>query len=86
MNYDWFRRLWHQALDAAGLLPHPLWPTETINIHRMSRAYTIYVSLGGGHGARPFYTTARLGWNWDAALSARSATTEGSLWARMATI
>jgi len=28
MNYDEFRTLWHEALDAAGLLPHPLWPTR----------------------------------------------------------
>ena len=28
MNYDLFRTLWHEALDAAGLLPHPLWPMK----------------------------------------------------------
>jgi hypothetical protein len=79
MNYDEFRTLWHAALDAAGLLPYPLWPTETIDVHQMDRVYSLYVSLGGGYGAEPFYTTARLGWNWDAALSARFATREEDL-------
>jgi hypothetical protein len=79
MNYDLFRTLWHEALDAAGLLPHPLWPTETLDIHRMSRRYSLRVSLGDGRGAAPFYTTASLEWHWDAALSARGATTEEDL-------
>jgi hypothetical protein len=79
MNYHDFRMLWHEALDAAGLLPHPLWPAETLDLRQMSRAYSLYVSLGGGHGARPFYTTAELEWNWNATLSARSATTEEDL-------
>ena len=79
MNYDEFRTLWHAALDAAGLLPHPLWPTETIDVHQMDRVYSLYVSLGGGRGAEPFYITARLEWNWGAALSARFATREEDL-------
>ena len=78
-NYHDFRMLWHEALDAADLLPHPLWPSETLDLRQMSRAYNLYVSLGGGHGARPFYTTAELEWNWSATLSARSATTEEDL-------
>jgi hypothetical protein len=79
MDYDLFRTLWHEALDAAGLLPHPLWPTETLDVHRMSRAYSLLVSLGDGRGTEPFYTTANLEWQWDASHSARSATTEEDL-------
>ena len=37
MNYDLFRTLWHGALDAAGLLPRPPWPIETIRLRDMSR-------------------------------------------------
>jgi hypothetical protein len=79
MDYGWFRTLWHEALEAASLLPRPPRPSETIDLHRMSRGYTLFVSLGSGHEAEPFYTTAQLEWTWDAELSARSATTEEDL-------
>lgn len=79
MNYDEFRTLWHEALDTAGLLPSPLWPSEAVDLRWMSRTYSLYVSLDHGHRARPFHTTAHLGWRWDAALAARTATTEEDL-------
>jgi hypothetical protein len=54
MNYDLFCTLWHEALDAAGLLPQRLWPTEAFDVHRMDRAYSLRVSLGDGRGAEPY--------------------------------
>jgi hypothetical protein len=79
MNYEAFRTLWHEALNAAGLPPHPLWTTETIDVNEMSREYTLYVPMGGRRGAEPFNTTAKLEWHWDAALAARTATSEEDL-------
>jgi hypothetical protein len=44
MNYDQFRAAWHEALDAAGLLPFPPFPSETVELRWMSRGYNINVS------------------------------------------
>jgi hypothetical protein len=79
MNYDQFRTAWHEALDAARLLPFPPRPPETVDLHRTSRTYSIRVSLGGVQRAGPFHINAGLSWEWDAALAARSATTEEDL-------
>ena len=79
MNYDEFRKLWHETLEAANLFPFPPSPSETVDVRWLSRAYSIFVALGGGDRARPFHVTARLGWLWDAELAARSTTTEEDL-------
>ena len=78
MNYDQFRTLWHEALDAAGLMPSLPHPMEAISLDGMSRTYKTIVVLGEQE-IRPFYVTATLSWEWDAALTARSATTEEDL-------
>jgi hypothetical protein len=54
----------------------PPLPMETVDLGQMSRTYNIIVSLGNRLKTRPFYITARLSWEWNAALAARSATTE----------
>ena len=79
MNYDQFRTVWHEALDAADLLPFPPRPSEAVDLRWMSRTYSIYVSLRGVQRAGPFGINAGLSWNWSAALAARSATTEEDL-------
>ncbi len=79
MNYDMFRRLWHEALESARLA-NPLSRTiEAVELDGMSRTYEITVGLSGAQETSPFYVTATLHWRWDAALSARSATTEEDL-------
>jgi len=45
----------------------------------MSRGYSINVSLRSVQRAGPFRIIAGLSWKWDAALSARTATTEEDL-------
>ncbi len=47
MNYDQFRTLWHEALDAAGLVPSLRHPMEAISLDGMSRTYKTIVVLGG---------------------------------------
>ena len=79
MNYDQFRAIWHEALEVAGLLPFPPFPSETVELRWMSREYSINVSLRSVQRAGPFHIIARLSWKWDAALSARTATTEEDL-------
>ena len=79
MNYDQFRTIWHEALDAAGLMPFPPRPMEAVELDWLSRRYRISVSLRGVQRAGPFYINAGLSWKWDAALAARSATTEEDL-------
>jgi hypothetical protein len=79
MNYDQFRTLWHKALDAAGLMSFPPLPTEAIDLRWMNRTYRISVSLRSVQRAGPFHIAAGLSWKWDAALAARSATTEEDL-------
>ena len=79
MNYDQFRTIWHEALDEAGLLPFPPWPSEAVDLRWMSRTYSIHVSLRSVHRAGPFGINAGLSWKWSAALAARSATTEEDL-------
>ena len=32
MDYDQFRAAWHEALDAAGLLPFSPFPSETVEL------------------------------------------------------
>jgi hypothetical protein len=76
MNYDQFRTVWHEALGEAGLLPFAPWPSEAVDLRWMRRTYSIYVSLRGVQRAGPFGINAGLSWKWDAALAARSATTE----------
>jgi len=78
MNYDQFRTLFHGALDAAGLMPTLPQSLEAVSLDRMSRTYETIVELGAPQ-PRPFYVTATLGWEWDAVLAARSATTEEGL-------
>jgi hypothetical protein len=78
MNYDQFRTLFHEALDAAGLMPALPQSLEAVSLDRMSRTYETIVELGTQQ-PRPFYVTATLSWEWDAALAARSATTEEGL-------
>ena len=79
MNYDQFRAIWHEALEAAGLLPFPPFPSETVELRWMSREYSISVSLRRIPQAGPFHVTARLKWKWDAAQAARTSTTEEDL-------
>ena len=79
MDYDQFRAAWHEALDAAGLLPLPPFPSETVELRWMSRGYSINVSLRNVQRAGPFRIIAGLSWKWDAALAARAATTEEDL-------
>jgi hypothetical protein len=38
----------------------PAWPTETLSLGRMSRKYSILVSLGSVRRAGPFHVTVRL--------------------------
>jgi len=76
MNYDHFRTAWREALDTARLLPFVTWPTETIDLGWMSRTHSTIVRFPAEQHVRPFYVTARLNWQWDALLSARSVTRE----------
>jgi hypothetical protein len=77
MNYQEFRDLWHDALQAARLqIPQPIGPTERINLRDMSRSYEL-VLYGGLHlKCEPFHLFVVIQWDWDAILSARYATTE----------
>jgi len=85
MNYDQFRTLFQETLDAAGLLRFPPWPSETLDLCWLSRTYGISVSLRNIQRAGLFHITrmssirASLNWRWDAGLAARSATTEEDL-------
>jgi hypothetical protein len=78
VDYGQFRTLFREALDAAGLRPALPQSLEAVSLDRMSRTYETIVELGAPQ-PRPFYVTATLGWEWDAALAARSATTEEGL-------
>lgn len=69
MNYDQFRTLFHEALDAAGLMPALPQSLEAVSLDRMSRTYETIVALGAPQ-PRPFYVTATLSWEWDAVLAA----------------
>jgi len=60
MNYDQFRTLFHEALDAAGLMPALPQSLEAVSLDRMSRTYETIVELGAPQ-PRPFYVTATLG-------------------------
>lgn len=78
MNYDQFRTLFEEALRAARMMRPFSRREETISLGGMSRAYETRVALGT-QSPPPFYVTATLCWKWDAALSARFATTEEDL-------
>ena len=79
MNYDDFRTIWDETLSAARLLPFTAWPSETIEVHTMSRTYSILISWRDVGRTRPFYVTTTLSWEWDALQSARTATREEDL-------
>lgn len=77
MNYQEFRELWHDALQAARLqIPYPIGPTERINLRDMSRTYELVLYGGSQPKCEPFHIAATIEWDWDAVLSARYATTE----------
>ena len=77
MNYQEFRDLWHDALQAARLqIPYPIGPTERINLRDMSRSYELIIYGGLHPKCEPFHLTATIEWDWDATLSARYETTE----------
>jgi len=75
MNYDLFLAAWLRTLAAAHLQMLSF-PTETIVLRTMARAYNDYVSLGMPFRASRFTITAELRWEWDALSSARSETVE----------
>ena len=75
MNYQEFCDLWHTALRAARLpIPHPIGPTERINLRDMSRSHELVLYRGSPPKCEPFYVTAAIEWDWDAVLAARYAT------------
>lgn len=77
MNYQEFRDLWHEALQAAHLqIPYPIGPTERINLRDMSRSYKLIIHGGLQPKCEPFHLAATIEWVWDAMLSARYETTE----------
>ena len=39
MNYDLFRKLWHEALETARLVNLPFRPIETVELDGMSRTH-----------------------------------------------
>ena len=67
------------SYTVAGLMPFPSRPMEAVELDWLSRTYRISVSLRGVQRAGPFHVSAGLSWKWDAALAARSATTEEDL-------
>lgn len=79
MDYDLFRTLWHETLEAAGLTTYPPRPLEAIELDRLGHTYRITVRPRGMLRAGPFHVTATFSWKWDAALAARFATTEEDL-------
>jgi hypothetical protein len=79
MDYDEFRRLWHEALARAGLVSVPFRPTETVDLQHMDRAYKVYMPMSHGNQTGPFHVTVELSWRWSALQSARTATTEEDL-------
>ena len=79
MDYDAFRALWHEALTQAGPVSVPFWPTETIDLRHMDRAYKVYMPMHHRNQTGPFHVTIELSWRWDALQSARTATTEEDL-------
>lgn len=68
-----------EALGTAGLIGFSREPSEAIDLHLMRRKYNIFVTPGQRYQVGPFTVTAGLSWDWDAALAARSATTEEDL-------
>ena len=77
MNYQKFRDLWHDALQATRLpIPYPINPTEQINLGDMSRTYELVLFSGLHPKCEPFHIATTVEWEWDATLSARYVTTE----------
>lgn len=77
MNYQEFRNLWHDALQAAQLqISQSVGPTEQINLRDMSRSYELVLYGGLHQKCEPFHLVITIKWDWDATLSARYATTE----------
>ena len=78
MDYPQFRTWFLEALDAAGLMRALPWPVEAVSLDSMRRTYRIIVRRSVQQ-PRPFTVDATLSWEWDAALAARSATSEEDL-------
>jgi hypothetical protein len=76
MNYEQFCTLWRAAMAEAGLRMFGTRPSEAIELNDMSRTYSVFVTPGQKYRIEPFVVAAELSWRWEAALSARSATTE----------
>ena len=80
MNYQEFRGLWHDALQAARLqIPQTIGPTERINLRDMSRSYELVLFSSLHSKCEPFHLVTTIQWDWDTTLSARYATTEEDL-------
>ena len=80
MNYQEFRDLWHDAIQAARMqIPQPIQPTERINLRDMSRSYELVLFSSLHLKCEPFHLVATIQWDWDTTLSARYATTEEDL-------
>jgi len=73
MRYDQFRAAWASAQRSARLRPMGLEPRETLDQRSLSRTYAVGFE---GPRAEPFHVGAQVSWDWDALLTARSATNE----------
>jgi hypothetical protein len=75
VTYDDYIMVWKDALAKSGLSVGGF-VTEAIVLRDMTRKYRAYASLRRLPPPDGFNVTAELSWNWDALLSARSATVE----------
>lgn len=82
MRYDDFKSAWTRALRDSGLSMIG-WPSETIEVERMERRYSVGILPHGGQDSEPFHVAGTLDFRWDALQTARTATTEEDMLAEL---
>jgi hypothetical protein len=79
MRYEEFKQVWMHVLRDSGLRVMHRDPTETLDLHSMSRKFETFVEPASGQDAEPFFVSASLSWEWDALQVARTHTIEEDL-------
>jgi len=76
MRYEQFRTAWESAQRTARLRMMGVAPDETLDQCSLTRTFSVNFE---GPRAEPFFIGAHVSWEWNALLTARSATTEDDM-------
>ena len=83
VDYETFRTLWIDGLQASRLQIIGAQGTETLNTRNLDRSYQIHFEPVGGQDAPPFHVKGTLSWRWTALNTSRGIFRDGDALSEM---